>query len=184
MLPVSIEIEESWDLNSKTQTKFYRSRKTSWQIISFSSLIPGYDSISYLAELSGHILQDIGRCIIEKRLESWEVGAFLYDILYGPFTLLKYKAERIQSLAIHVSYSWILKMKSVSCSCFICKEFSEELHSWAISPALYILCFKSDMQGTVSQVPNSWGTVVTGFVVTFISCLLLNLKPCSELLSS
>lgn len=103
MLPVSFEIEESWDLNSKTQTKFYRSRKTSWQITSFSSLFPGYDSISYLAELSGHILQDIGRCIIEKRLESWEVGAFLYDILYGPFTLLKYKAERIQSLAIHVS---------------------------------------------------------------------------------
>lgn len=135
--PMPIEIEESWDLNIKTQAKFYRSRKTISQIISFSSPFPGCDSISYLAELSGHILQDIGRCIIEKRLEGWEVGAFLYDVLYGPFTLVKYKAECIQRLAIHVSYSWFLKVKSVSCSCFICKEFSEDLHSWAISSDMF-----------------------------------------------
>lgn len=51
--------------------------------------------VSYLTELTNNMFQDIGRRIIQKWLEGWEVGAFLKNILYGFFTLLKNKAKCI-----------------------------------------------------------------------------------------
>lgn len=51
--------------------------------------------VSYLTELTKNVFQDIGRRIIQKWLKGWEVGAFLKNILYGFFTLLKNKAKCI-----------------------------------------------------------------------------------------
>lgn len=52
------------------------------------------------------MFQDIRRRIVQKRLKGWKVGALLKDILYGFFTLLKYKANAYEILTVHILYYW------------------------------------------------------------------------------
>lgn len=127
MWPVSTETAENQALNSKAQSQFDRRTQKSKLTgnAPVRSLFQAM-TVSHLTELSSHILQDIGRRIIEKRLKSWEVGAFLDDILYGLFTLWKYKAKWMDILASQVSYFSNLTRKWVSHRCFIFKQFSAE----------------------------------------------------------
>lgn len=71
-----------WELSSKTLPPYYRRKH--WpnrkkQVNSFPSPPPLFQakSTSYLTELPDHVLQNVGRSIIQKRLEGWQIGAFL-----------------------------------------------------------------------------------------------------------
>ena len=82
-----MHMDRNGELSSKAHSPTYRSK---WE----SNKLTG-EFFPYLTELPNNMFQDIGRCVVQERLKGWEVGAFLKDILYGFFTLLKYKAKCI-----------------------------------------------------------------------------------------